>query len=91
MSAEPVMSATSMLPSIGWVATIVFTASYFARSAQTLRYLQILGASLWLVYGIAIDAPPVIVANILVLGAATLTTVRARTSDRRGRAESPGL
>jgi Trk-type K+ transport system membrane component len=69
----------SWLPSIGWVATAVFTASYFTTRAERLRYLQMLGAALWLVYGIAIGAPPVIVANLLVLGAATWTTVRATT------------
>ena len=68
----------SVLPSIGWVATAVFTASYFARRAQTLRYLQMLGATLWLVYGVAIDAPPVIVAKVLVLSAAAWTALRGR-------------
>jgi len=77
------MSGTgaSWLPSIGWVATAVFTASYFTGRAERLRYLQMLGAALWLVYGIAIGAPPVIVANLLVLVAATWTTLRARGAD----------
>lgn len=84
MAAIP-LSVTEMLPSIGWVATAVFTASYFARRAETLRYLQMAGATLWLVYGIAIDAPPVIVANVLVLGAATWTTMRGRSQGVRAR------
>jgi hypothetical protein len=73
----------SWLPSIGWVATAVFTASYFTARAERLRYLQMLGAALWLVYGIAIGAAPVIVANLLVLAAATWTTLRARSSGER--------
>ncbi|MBC7898005.1 MAG: YgjV family protein [Cytophagaceae bacterium] len=63
---------------IGWAATVVFTASYFARRQQVLRRVQMAGALLWLGYGIAIEAPPVVVANVLVLAAAVWTTWRHR-------------
>jgi hypothetical protein len=63
---------------IGWAATAVFTASYFARREQMLRRVQMAGALLWLGYGIAIDALPVVVANALVLAAAVWTTWRQR-------------
>lgn len=55
---------------IGWMATAVFTASYFARHQDTLRRVQMGGAAMWLAYGLATRALPVITANILVLGAA---------------------
>jgi hypothetical protein len=65
-------------PNVGWCATAVFTASYFARRESHLRLLQIGGAALWLAYGVVIQAPPVIVANILVLAAALWTTFGRR-------------
>jgi hypothetical protein len=48
----------------------VFTASYFTRHQDTLRRVQMGGAAMWLAYGLATRALPVITANILVLGAA---------------------
>lgn len=70
---------TLTLPdSIGWLATAVFTASYFAKGPHTLRRLQMAGASMWLAYGLAMQALPVIVANLLVLAAATWAEWRRR-------------
>jgi len=51
---------------IGWVATTAFAASYFCRQPATLRRVQALAALLWIGYGIIINAPPVIVANVVV-------------------------
>ncbi len=78
-----------ILPSVGWAATAVFTASYFARSAATLRYLQMAGAALWLVYGVVIGAPPVIVANTLLLAAAAWTAVRGTGAMKAQASEAP--
>lgn len=64
--------------SIGWLATAVFTASYFARRPAMLRRLQMAGASIWLAYGVVTQAVPVIVANTLVLGAAAWAERRSR-------------
>ena len=55
---------------IGWLATAVFASSYFFRRPLTLRRIQAGAALLWVVYGIAIDAVPVVVANLVVAGAA---------------------
>jgi hypothetical protein len=62
--------------SIGWVATGVFVGSYFFRRPATLRRVQMLGAVLWIGYGVLMKAPPVIVANVLVLAAAVWTARR---------------
>ncbi|HTU98928.1 MAG TPA: hypothetical protein VMF13_00200 [Luteitalea sp.] len=67
---------------IGWLATSVFTASYLTRSPVALRRVQMAGASLWFSYGVVTRATPVMVANLLVLGAACWAEVR----DRRSRA-----
>jgi hypothetical protein len=62
---------------VGWAATAVFVGSYFFRRPATLRRVQMGGASMWIIYGILMKAPPVIVANVLVLLAAVVTARRA--------------
>ena len=62
---------------LGWSATAVFVGSYFFARPSLLRGVQMLGALLWIIYGIMIDASPVIVANMLVFAAAAWTTFRA--------------
>jgi hypothetical protein len=66
-----------MIDLVGWAATAVFCASYFFKQPGALRRMQVVGAALWLLYGILLGAPPVIVANILVMLAAGWTAVRA--------------
>ena len=67
---------------LGWAATGVFVASYFFARPSLLRGVQMLGALLWIGYGLLINASPVIVANVLVFSAAAWTTLR-RTSAAR--------
>jgi hypothetical protein len=61
---------------LGWGATAVFVSSYFCPRPALLRGVQMLGALLWIVYGVLIRASPVIVANALVLSAAAWTAFR---------------
>jgi hypothetical protein len=61
---------------LGWAATCVFVASYFFAKPSRLRALQMLGALLWITYGVLIDALPVIIANLLVFAAAAWTALR---------------
>ena len=73
------------IEALGWCATAVFVASYFFSRPTLLRAAQMLGALLWLVYGVLIKAPPVIVANILVFSAAAWTALRGtRSAPERG-------
>jgi hypothetical protein len=58
------------------MATGIFVASYFFTRPSLLRGVQMLGALLWVVYGILIHASPVIVANVLVFSAAAWTAIR---------------
>jgi hypothetical protein len=69
---------------LGWAATGVFVASYFFARAEVLRAFQMLGATLWITYGLLIGATPVIAANVLVFVAAAWTFARSPT-----RAASP--
>ena len=68
-----------MTETLGWVATALFVSSYFFTRAALLRAAQMLGASLWIVYGAMIGAIPVVVANALVFAAAAWTLIRARS------------
>jgi hypothetical protein len=61
---------------LGWTATAVFVGSYFFSKPSLLRAVQMLGAVLWVTYGLLIGASPVIVANILVFSAAAWTAIR---------------
>jgi len=59
------------------MATAVFVGSYFLTRPLALRCVQMVGAALWLLYGVLLGALPVIAANALVMAAAGWTTVRA--------------
>jgi inner membrane protein len=61
---------------LGWAATCVFVASYFFAKPSWLRGIQMLGALLWITYGMLIGAWPVIIANLLVFAAAAWTSFR---------------
>ena len=63
---------------LGWIATAVFVSSYFFKRPARLRAAQMLGASLWIVYGVRIGAIPVVVANGLVFAAAAWTLLPRR-------------
>jgi hypothetical protein len=55
---------------LGWAATAVFAGSYLCERPAALVRAQMLGALMWTVYGVLVRAPPVVAANLLVLGAA---------------------
>jgi hypothetical protein len=63
---------------LGWMATAVFTASYVFKDTASLRRAQMLGAALWVAYGLLLPARPVVAANLLVLGAAAAASWRER-------------
>jgi hypothetical protein len=65
---------------LGWAATAVFVSSYFCARAETLKRVQMAGAAMWIAYGLAIGASPVVAANLLVLVAAAWTARRATAS-----------
>ncbi len=68
-----------MMETIGWIATAVFSSSYFFRRPGALRWVQAAAAVLWIVYGAAIHAVPVVVANALVAAAALFSLARPRS------------
>ena len=70
-----------LIDCLGWSATAVFVASYFCARPFVLRAVQMLGAAMWVTYGALIGAWPVIIANVLVFGAAAWTA--ARTSPKQ--------
>jgi len=62
------------LETIGWVATAAFASSYFFKQPATLRWIQAGAALLWVVYGLAIGAMPVVAANVAVAAAAVYSS-----------------
>ena len=62
-----------MIEYLGWTATAVFVASYFCARPSALKRVQMVGALMWVLYGLLIGASPVVVANLLVFGAAAWT------------------
>jgi len=77
------MTTPALLDVAGWVATAVFVGSYFCRRPAVLRGVQMAGAAIWVLYGLALGAVPVVAANVLVLLAAAWTGLRARPPARR--------
>jgi hypothetical protein len=65
-----------MIEWVGWIATAVFAVSYFCRRPVAMRRVQALAATLWIVYGVTIKAPPVIVANLVVASIAVISSFR---------------
>jgi hypothetical protein len=70
---------------VGWVATGLFTLSYFVKRRGTLLRLQAVAAAVWLTYGILLNAMPVIVANVIVTLSAGIGAFRAWREDKRAR------
>ncbi|HKE04572.1 MAG TPA: YgjV family protein [Blastocatellia bacterium] len=73
---------------IGWIATAVFAVSYFSRRPAAMRRIQALAAILWIGYGIAIKAPPVIVANLVVAAVAIISSFQRREQSSRVKAQA---
>jgi hypothetical protein len=72
-------SASSFtVEALGWAATAVFVGSYFFARAEVLIRVQMAGAVMWVAYGVLKGAPPVVVANVLVLAAAAWKARPAR-------------
>lgn len=67
-----------MLDWLGWVATAVFASSYLFREPKMLRRIQALAACLWVGYGLLIHALPVVAANLIVAGAAMVSSFGSR-------------
>jgi len=69
---------------LGWAATGVFVTSYFFTRAQAIKRVQMVGALMWATYGLLIGASPVVVANLLVFGAAACTLATGVRRPRPG-------
>jgi hypothetical protein len=79
----------NLLSWIGWIATAVFSTSYFFKGANTLRWIQAGAALLWVTYGLMIHAMPVVVANVIVAAAALYSSLAASRRPRQERALVP--
>jgi hypothetical protein len=75
---------------VGWAATVVFSASYFFQRSSVLRRIQAVAACLWIAYGLATRAWPVVVANFLVATAAVFSLARDERPQSPERAGGAG-
>ena len=66
---------------LGWAATAVFVASYLCKRSDALKRMQMAGALMWVVYGLLIQATPVVAANLLVFGVAGWTLAQSSRRD----------
>ena len=83
------LSSISRIEILGWAAAGVFTTSYFFTRARALRRAQMVGAGMWLAYGVLLHANPVVVANVLNLVAMVWTGRRAAKSSSAPQIEAP--
>ena len=63
---------------IGWVATAVFSSSYFIRPPTRMLRVQAAAAGLWIAYGLAIGSVPIAVANLIVTVSALYGALRIK-------------
>lgn len=63
---------------VGWVATALFAVSYMFKTPRVLLGFQWIAALLWIAYGFALGAMPVVVANCAVALSASVALVRSR-------------
>ncbi len=66
------------IEALGWVATAIFASSYLFRAPAALRRIQAAAACLWVAYGLAIHALPVVAANVIVAAAALVSSLPRR-------------
>ena len=71
--------STMMIEILGWIATVVFVCSFFFKE-RTLKIIQAFGAVLWIIYGVAIKANPVVIANSIVIVAIVLSLLKNKDS-----------
>jgi uncharacterized membrane protein len=60
---------------IGWLATVIFLASYSCKDQGRLRRVQATAALVWVIYGVILHAVPIVVANLLVALVAVYSSV----------------
>jgi hypothetical protein len=70
-----VIAGRPAIDALGWLATAVFASSYLFKAPTTLRRIQAFAALLWVAYGAVIHALPVVVANLVVAGAALYSSL----------------
>jgi hypothetical protein len=75
----------------GWMATAVFTTSYFVAKTSTLKQIQAAAACLWIVYGVKTGSTPLIVSNLIVVAAVLISLLRRRPSNADASPRVPAL
>jgi hypothetical protein len=81
--------AALVIDYLGWAATAVFVGSYLCTRADSLKRVQMIGALMWVCYGLLIRATPVVAANVLVFAAAAWALSRPQVTQFPGASQLP--
>ena len=57
----------SILEIVGWIATFVVIGSFLVNDMLKLRSINLMGATLWLIYGIIASSYSIIFLNVVVM------------------------
>ncbi|MDF2873941.1 MAG: hypothetical protein K0R22_624 [Sporomusa sp.] len=62
------METINVVEWLGYLASGMVAVSFVMKSIKKLRFINLVGAILFVIYGIAIQAVPVVLANLFVVG-----------------------
>ncbi|HWR09341.1 hypothetical protein [Sporomusa sp.] len=62
------METINVVEWLGYLASGMVAVSFVMKSINKLRFINLVGAILFVIYGIAIQAVPVVLANLFVVG-----------------------
>jgi hypothetical protein len=71
-----------MLEILGWIATAMFAVSYLFKDPRRLRFVQAVAAIMWIAYGIALHAMPVVLSNLIVALVAGYSSLRPAQAEQ---------
>jgi hypothetical protein len=52
---------------VGWLATAIFSSSYFVKNPIALRLVQASSSLCWMIHGIQVHSRPLMIANIIAI------------------------
>lgn len=69
------------METLGWIAMVVTISSFAFTNMRILRGINILGCALWIIYGVLISSPQIIVTNLAIVSIHGVWFFRNREKD----------
>lgn len=63
---------------LGYIATVAVMASFMMHEVKWLRFVNSIGCSIWILYGIQIESAPVVLTNVGILAINLFHIIRNR-------------